>query len=77
MEKTNSMTEGNIPLSLINFAIPLMLASVLQVLYGAIDLFVIGLFSTREAISALANGTQFMHIVMGVVMVPCWKSGRK
>lgn len=62
------MTEGNIPLSLINFAIPLMLASVLQVLYGAIDLFVIGLFSTREAISALANGTQFMHIVMGVVM---------
>jgi len=68
MEKSNPMTEGSIPFSLVSFAFPLMLATLLQVLYGAIDLFVIGIYSTREAISALANGTQFMHIVMGMIM---------
>ncbi len=68
MEKFNPITEGNIPITLFKFAIPLMFAMLLQALYGAADLFVIGLYSGKESISAIANGAQFMHVVMGLIM---------
>ena len=68
MEKFNPITEGNIPITLFKFAVPLMFAMVLQALYGAVDLFVIGFYSGKESISAIANGAQFMHVVMGLIM---------
>lgn len=68
MEKFNPITEGSIPKELFKFAVPLMFAMILQALYGAADLFVIGLYSGQESISAIANGAQFMHVVMGMIM---------
>lgn len=65
---SNPITEGKVPRTLFFFALPFMLAAFLQVLYGAADLFVIGLYSDKAATSAISNGTQFMHIVMGIVM---------
>ncbi len=67
-ELFNPMTEGNIPCTLVKFAIPLMFAMFLQVLYGAADVFVVGLYADKAAISAIANGAQFMFIVMGFIM---------
>lgn len=66
--KFNPITEGNVPKTLILFALPLMFSMLLQVLYSATDLFVIGLYAGPESISAIANGAQWMHIVMGLVM---------
>lgn len=66
--KFNPITEGNVPKTLVLFAIPLMFSMLLQVLYAATDLFVIGLYAGPESISAIANGAQWMHIVMGLVM---------
>ena len=39
-----SLTEGNIAKVLIRFSVPFLLANLLQALYGAVDLFVIGRF---------------------------------
>lgn len=64
----NPITEGSIPRTLFLFALPLMLAMLLQALYGAADLFVIGIYANKEAISAIANGAQLMHVVMGLIM---------
>ena len=40
MKKT-SMTEGSVARALVYFAMPFMLSSLLQVLYGAVDLFIV------------------------------------
>ncbi len=67
-EAFNPMTEGNITYTLVKFAIPLAFTMFLQVLYGAADVFIVGLYADKTAISAIANGAQFMFIVMGFVM---------
>ncbi|MDO4628393.1 MAG: MATE family efflux transporter [Planctomycetia bacterium] len=68
IEPFNPIIDGNIPCTLVKFAIPLMFAMFLQVLYGAADVFVVGLYADKAAISAIANGTQFMFVVMGFIM---------
>lgn len=71
MEK-NSFLEGNILPVLIKFAIPLMLSLILQALYGAVDLLVVGKFGTTASISAVSTGGQVMQsatvIVTGLTM---------
>ncbi len=71
MEK-NSFLEGNILPVLIKFAIPLMLSLILQALYGAVDLMVVGKFGTTASISAVSTGGQVMQsatvIVTGLTM---------
>lgn len=62
-----SLTEGNIYKSLIRFAIPFIIANLIQALYGTVDLVVIGLFTDTPGISSVAIGTQVMQIVNGLI----------
>ena len=64
-----SLTEGSVPRSLVRFAVPFMLASLLQVLYGAVDLFVVGRFADTAAVSAVSTGSQVMSMVTNIVPV--------
>lgn len=68
----NTFLEGKILPPLIKFAIPLMLSLVLQALYGAVDLMVVGKFGTTASISAVATGGQVMQsatvIITGLTM---------
>lgn len=50
MEKTNDFTEGKILPKLIGFAFPVLLALFLQAMYGAVDLLVVGQFSSAAAV---------------------------
>lgn len=74
MEKieTNAFLYGKIATPLIQFAIPLMLSLILQALYGAVDLMVVGKFGTTASISAVATGGQVMQsatvIITGLTM---------
>ena len=52
----NTILHGRIFPPLIRFAIPLMLAILLQALYGAVDLFVVGKFGDTASVSAVSNG---------------------
>lgn len=64
---TNRFLEGAILPSLLKFAMPVLLALVLQALYGAVDLWAVGKFGTTADISAVSTGSQTMQIVTGVV----------
>lgn len=45
----NSLTQGSVAKTLFRFACPFLVANVLQSLYGAADLFVVGLSAGRKA----------------------------
>ena len=42
MKETQNFTEGNILLSLVRFALPVLAALFLQTMYGAVDMLVVG-----------------------------------
>lgn len=57
------LTDGNYKLQLLHFALPFLGANMLQALYGATDLFVVGKFNGASAISAVNIGSQIMQII--------------
>ncbi len=68
-EKTaeNNFTQGPILVPLIKFAFPVLLALVLQAMYGAVDLMVVGKFGTAADQSAVSTGSQLMTTVTGMI----------
>lgn len=70
--QNNPFLSGPISPALIRFALPLMLSLLLQALYGAVDLAVVGHFSSTAATAAVATGSQVMQsatvIVTGLTM---------
>ena len=85
MEKTNDFTEGKILPKLIGFAFPVLLALFLQAMYGAVDLLVVGQFSSAAAVSAVSTGSQIQQsvttvitgIAMGITVLVGQKIGEK
>ena len=59
----NRLTEGNIASALFRFAVPFLIANVLQSLYGAADLFVVGRYCAAESVAAVSTGTQVTQII--------------
>lgn len=68
MDERYSLTRGHIGKALIRFALPFLLASFLQALYGAVDLFVVGQFANSAAVSAVAIGSQVMQTITGIIL---------
>ncbi len=62
-----SFTEGSVTLSLIQFAVPVLGALILQAAYGAVDLLVIGMFGDATSISAVGTGSTFMQMVTFII----------
>lgn len=69
--KAYSLTEGPIGRTLVRFAVPFLLASVLQSLYGAADMFVVGRFSGAAAVSAVSTGSQILNTITHAVLGLC------
>ena len=67
MQKNSNFTEGKILLPLMRFMLPVLAALVLQALYGAVDLLVVGQFSLNEQVSAVATGSQIMHTITAAI----------
>lgn len=66
--KSYSLTEGNIGKTLVRFALPFMLANALQLLYGAVDLFVVGHYATTADVSAVSIGSQMMAVISYLII---------
>ena len=68
-EKTLSgdFTQGSIAKKLIQFMIPILGALVLQAMYGAVDLLVVGQFGTDAGISAVSTGSNVINLVTFVI----------
>lgn len=58
-----NLTEGSVFKTMIRFSLPFLLAYFLQTLYGMADLFIIGQFYGVESTTAVAIGSQVMHMV--------------
>ncbi len=62
MKNKDIFTEGSIPKKLIAFMLPILGALVLQAMYGAIDLLIVGKFGTAEGISAVSTGSNIVNL---------------
>lgn len=67
MTKEQNFTQGPILRLLIRFALPVLFALFLQTMYGAVDLLIVGQFSTPAEVSAVSTGSMMMHTITFVV----------
>lgn len=67
MQQERSFTSGPILPTLLRFTLPVLGAMVLQAMYGAVDLMVVGQFADPAAVSAVSTGSQLMHTITTVI----------
>ena len=67
MKNDNLLTEGNVFHVLLAFSVPFLVANVIQALYGAVDLMVIGWYCTPASVAAVSTGTQVTQIITSMV----------
>lgn len=63
----SDFTRGKIIPALVRFVFPIMFAMLIQSLYGAADLIIVGRFSDAANISAVSVGSQIMHSLTMVI----------
>lgn len=67
MNDNHNLTEGNVFRVLLSFSIPFVIANVIQALYGAVDLLVIGKYCSPESVAAVSTGTQVTQIITSMI----------
>ena len=67
METKHDFTQGNILKKLVLFMVPIFGALVLQAMYGAVDLIIVGWFGTTAGISAVSTGSNLVNLVVFTV----------
>lgn len=85
MNQNRDFTSGPIVGPLMKFTLPVMGALILQALYGAVDLLIVGQFASAAAVSAVATGSQILHtltliitgLAMGITIVVGQQIGEK
>lgn len=69
----NDFTNGSILKKLIKFMIPILGSLILQAMYGAVDLMIVGQFGTTTGLSGISTGSNIMNmatfVVAGLAMV--------
>ena len=61
MPQEKDLTQGNLVSTLLLFALPYIAANLLQALYGAADLIIVGKFCDKSVLSAVATGSQVLQ----------------
>lgn len=60
-------TTGGIFRKLVGFMIPILGALILQTMYGAVDILVVGWFGTEESISAVSTGSSLINMIVFIL----------
>lgn len=68
MPHRKTLTEGDVFLTLLQFSMPFLGSNLLQALYGASDLFMVGRFADSAHVSAVATGGQVMQTLTGLAI---------
>lgn len=63
----SDFTSGSIFSKLVRFMIPILSALILQAMYGAVDLLIVGRFGTNEGISGVSTGSGILNMVTFVI----------
>ncbi len=64
MDSQKDLTKGNLILTLLSFSFPYIIANLLQALYGAADLIIVGKFCDNSTVSAVATGSQLLQTLV-------------
>lgn len=64
MDNQNDFTTGSILKKMLRFMMPILGALVLQAMYGAVDILVVGKFGTTSGISAVSTGSNIINLVV-------------
>ncbi len=67
MKQPQNFTTGNIFPALARFALPILGAMLLQTMYGAVDMMVVGQFAQYSDVSAVSTGSWIMSLITSVV----------
>lgn len=62
-QHSNDFTQGSIAAKLLTFMLPVLGALVLQAMYGAVDILVVGWFGTTAGISGVSTGSGIVNLV--------------
>ncbi len=65
-KKENKLISGSVTKSLVSFTIPIFFALLLQVMYGAIDMFIVGNFAQINDVSGVSTGSQLINFLTSV-----------
>ncbi|MFI3263255.1 MAG: MATE family efflux transporter, partial [Rikenellaceae bacterium] len=65
-KKENSLIYGGVAKTLVTFTVPILFALFLQVMYGAIDMFIVGNFAQINDVSAVSTGSQLINFLTSV-----------
>ncbi len=68
MEKEKNLTSGSVWRAILRFALPYLLSYFLQTLYGMADLYMIGRFGGVNDTTAVADGSQVMHMLTVMIV---------
>lgn len=60
------MCNGTIMDKLISFAFPLMLSGILQLMFNAVDIIVVGRFSGSQALAAVGSTTALINVFVNL-----------
>ena len=59
-------TSGSIGKKMIKFAMPLMFSSILQLLFNAADIIVVGKFAGDECVAAVGSTTSLINLIVNL-----------
>ena len=68
MNDKNNLTTGSVWENLVMFALPYLLACFMQTFYGMADLFVVGMYHGSATTTAVAIGSQGMHMLIVIIV---------
>ena len=71
MENAQDFTQGSIFKKILRFMLPILFSLILQAMYSAVDLLVVGRFGTTAGISAVATGANITHTFTFVAAAFC------
>ncbi len=63
-ENKNDLTQGSIAKKLLQFMVPMLGALVLQAMYGAVDILIVGRFGSTAGISGVSTGSSIVNMVV-------------
>ena len=66
-DNINDFTQGDIVPKMIRFMLPILGALILQAMYGAVDVLVVGQFGTTTGISGVSTGSNVINLVIFTV----------
>ncbi len=66
MKNNNTLINGSVTKSLVSFTVPILLALFLQILYGSVDMFIVGNFGTVSDVSGVSTGSQLMNTITSI-----------